>query len=841
MIEKLAKTIFGQKKKKTLSLEESKYHIDEDFIPYVCHYDNNTILTKNGELMQIIRVTGFGNSTDSVEVGSMREKIRDSISQKIKNTNIAFWFTTLRRKKDITPPGKFDDGLAKEFNQEWIKSQKFSDSFVNELYVSIIIEGVDTSISNFSGALKSFSFAATKSMHIGNIKKSHQQLEKISNEFLSDIEQFGAKKLGIIDWEGVLYSEPMRFFGKIINLYEERYPLQMNDISTDLASHIIAFGERELEVLGHNNKNYATMFSLKEYSEISDVNLDHILQLPFEFIITQSFDYATDPKDLEQYKYNDYILSVSDDEEYREVSGLSAMVERIKEDEHDDHDYVKMQTSLMLIAKSKEKLQQDIIETLEHMHDLGLMVIREDVFMEHCFWSQLPGNFTFLRRQKILETELVGGFAMLHSYPSGSLAGNYWGSAIATLKTVIDTPYYFNFHKFNSGHTILLGPDDSGKTVLTNFLLAQSQRIKPKILVLDASNKSQSFIRCLDGKYHNIDLEDGENSCQLNPIKACKNKEQLADLIKSLIDIDDISNVKKEIKNISKICEEALSEKITDFSSLIAKFDNDTTRYCYKNIKKFSNDDYLSKAFAYDEDVVFEDQINAINLANIYPNKIAFMAIICHILNKVENSFNDEPFILVLDEIFDCLDNDFFALKFEKFLKLAAEKNCVVIIKASDIDKILACKRHETIITRLTNFIYMPNLAVNKDYAKAFDLSDAELNVIQTIGHNQKHNFLFKQDQDSIIFDFDLTKINAYLDIFSNSELTLSVLEKLIEDELYLENKDDKDIKVSSILPQFIEQLEDIEKQRIAEIAKNQKQEMLRQKKAIEEKMSNDY
>ena len=29
---------------------------DENFIPYSIHYDAKTILTKNGELMQIIRV-----------------------------------------------------------------------------------------------------------------------------------------------------------------------------------------------------------------------------------------------------------------------------------------------------------------------------------------------------------------------------------------------------------------------------------------------------------------------------------------------------------------------------------------------------------------------------------------------------------------------------------------------------------------------------------------------------------------------------------------------------------------------------------------------------------------
>lgn len=31
----------------------------EDFIPIACHYDENTLLTKNGELIQIIQINGI--------------------------------------------------------------------------------------------------------------------------------------------------------------------------------------------------------------------------------------------------------------------------------------------------------------------------------------------------------------------------------------------------------------------------------------------------------------------------------------------------------------------------------------------------------------------------------------------------------------------------------------------------------------------------------------------------------------------------------------------------------------------------------------------------------------
>ncbi len=46
---------------------------DEDFLPYVCNYDKETILTKNGELLKIIRVTGLSNKNSQTDLFSLKE------------------------------------------------------------------------------------------------------------------------------------------------------------------------------------------------------------------------------------------------------------------------------------------------------------------------------------------------------------------------------------------------------------------------------------------------------------------------------------------------------------------------------------------------------------------------------------------------------------------------------------------------------------------------------------------------------------------------------------------------------------------------------------------------
>ena len=372
---------------------------DEDFIPYVIHYDKKTILTKNGELMQIIRISGFSNTSVYAELVPLREAVRESIRENIKQTNFALWFNTIRRKKNISPEGEFNDYFSSKVNQTWEEVNNLQNDYVNELYITVIIEGFDTSISNFKSLAGSFSKRSTRKIHENFLKKSSESLTNVTSGILSSISDYGAKILEIKEWQGVLYSEQMRFLGKICNLQEKYYPLSALDISTELSANKIAFGNNEVEVTSGKDKNFSAIISLKEYSEIPIELLDKVLQMPFEFIISQSFDFSYRESELEFAKHQDKMLRISNDQVFRDVSGFTNFFEAVN---GTATDYGKLQTTFMIVSKTREELDKDVKLIAEQFQALGMVIVREDCFMEDCFWSQLPANFRFLKRQKII-------------------------------------------------------------------------------------------------------------------------------------------------------------------------------------------------------------------------------------------------------------------------------------------------------------------------------------------------------------------------------------------------------------------------------------------------------
>ncbi len=805
---------------------------DEDFLPYVCHYDPHTIITKNGELLQTIRITGFGTDSVATDILSLRDTLRDSIVAHVKDTEFAFWFHTFRRKKNVIPKGEFPDFFSQTINESWDKENNWSKRYVNELYITIITEGLDTSIGNFGAFMRSFSYASTTNLHRKHLAEAHKKLSKVVTSILVDIEEYGAKLLGIADFEGVLYSEPVRFFGKIINLYEERYPLWINDIASDLASHKFAFGDRVLEVSGYNNKNFAAMLSLKEYQEASVEALDRILQLPFEFIISQSFDFNCDKKDLEHYQYQDYLLKVSGDDECRYLSGIANFVEG---ETGSPTDYGKMQTTIMIISNNRDELERDVKVAMEKFSSLGLVVIREDVFSEHCFWSQLPGNFRYLRRQKVINSYRVGGFAALQNFPSGTMAGNHWGSAVSVLRTVLDTPYFFNFHEQDRGHTFIFGPKESGKTVLTNFLVAQSRKFNNKLFYFDLNKSSKPFIKALGGQYHGS-LLDANNPefLQLNPLSLAKNdnnKAFLSDWFQSLVAFAKDHVPQEQIDFIPKIIDKIYAENITTFPASVECFNVAETKIIYDRLKIWGSGK-LAHIFGATTEASW-DQIMAFDFTDLIEQKPILIPVVNYLLHKIEENLDGKPAIIVLNEAWNLIDNPIFAPQLATFLERLRQKNCVVIFISSDVEAVNASDIIFEIKRAISGEIYTANHEPDQFYRTVLELSDDEINIVRMLEDGERH-FIFKHRNNVVIASLNLRNYPEILKILAADELTLAATEEIMS-----VNKDEagKLVATKEWVPQLFEILQEI--QRDQENARRQAlieaaQEERRRKEALE-------
>jgi len=121
----------------------------------------------------------------------------------------------------------------------------------------------------------------------------------------------------------------------------------------------------------------------------------------------------------------------------------------------------------------------------------------------------------------------------------GQREGNHWGDAIALLKTTANSPYFFNFHSADVGHTLILGPTGGGKTVIQNFLLSQAEKTGARMVFIDKDRGAEIFVRACGGTY--LTLRNGEPS-GFAPFKALDaspaNRDFLSAFLRQLVTPD---------------------------------------------------------------------------------------------------------------------------------------------------------------------------------------------------------------------------------------------------------------------------------------------------------------
>jgi type IV secretion system protein VirB4 len=801
---KVKKSSTNAKNKK---IEQEQHH----FLPFVSHYNENTIITKNGELIQVIRVVGYNNSTILHELSNLRDSIRYALRTYVNSNNIAIWVNTIRRRKNISPEGEFDNYFTKKINDFWEEKNSWNKDFINELYISVVIEGFNTSIINFKTFFSSFSYFTTKFTHQKYLENSHQKLSDICDKIINFLQDHGAKKLGINEWNDVVYSEIMRFLGKICNLQEDYYPLVANEICQEISQNKVIFGGRQIEVNTSKGKSFSAILSLKEYFDINLRSLDKILQLPCEFIISQSLDFFADSKNIVQAKKDQYsVLKLSESLDFARVIDLDKYLDfeeenkksSPSEDQDEDEDqepsdqtdstekkivFGKIQTTIMIINNTLKNLEEDIKLMAEQFRLLGLPIIREDIFLEHCFWAQLPANFTFLKRQKITPLNYFATFSALHSFSSGKLNGNLWGPAIATFRTIMKNPYFFNFHCGKFGNTLVFGNKNSGKRVIANFLLTQAKRINHRLFYFDFNNNNLPFILSLSGESFYIPLPSSRNVSSLEKVLAMNplflqddntNHRFLSDFLFEVLSLISKHITEQHRIIINQKLDIAIDNKITDFLQLKDLFqDNQDIWQAFNNLEITNFYDI----FNHRTEINWQNHNLNFNLSEILSDNAMLYFTLQYLLHKIIEITSEDKVIVVFRDPLQILVNQNIEKIFFKFCNNLQKKGGIVVFVIDDtlnnVQNNLLAKINEISHTKIIGAVNSDAL----DIASALNLSEEEAKIIPYIGDQPEKTFLLKNDNDSVFINFELKNYLSILKILSSSPQEISIIEEIIQ------------------------------------------------------------
>lgn len=771
------------------SYAKQEMHVDH-FIPYKCHWDRNTILTKNNELVQVVKIDGYSFETADDEDLDIRKSMRNLLFKNMASGNITIYFHTVRHRKPIVQIYENENGdevVSRNFmhylKTTWDRKYAEQESFFNELYMTILYKADTEGVAILEHYYKKILHGSDKSSWEADMKDMAESLEEMTSRVLNTFKDYGARLLGVVSESDGEYCEILEFLGSIINCGHSM-PVRVNrgDIGKYLPTNRLFFGSKLIEARGPQGSKYAGIVSIREYGPSTYAGIfDKFLQTPYEFVMTQSFKFANRTVAIGKMQLQQDRMIQAEDKAVSQIKEISyaldmAMSGEIGFGEH--------HLTLLCVDDNIKQLENTLSMGAVELSNCGMQPVRETVNLEPSYWGQLPGNDDYIIRKSTINTLNLAGYASMHNYPKGKQQGNHWGEFVTVLDTTSGTPYYFSFHVRDVGHTLIIGPTGAGKTVLMNFLCAQAQKFSPRMFFFDKDRGAEIFIRALGGIYSVIDPAGG---CGFNPLQledTGENRTFLTEWLKLLVTVNGETLNADDLKALSQAVEGnfKLDKKDRKLSNIVAFLGIDGPGTLAGRIAMWHSKGSHAKIFDNPEDTIDlkKARIFGFEMAELLKDPVALGPVLLYIFHRINISLDGYPTMIILDEAWALIDNPVFAPKIKDWLKVLRKLNTFVIFATQSVEDAAKSKISDTLIQQTATQIFLPNLKATDVYKDAFMLSQREYMLIKTTDPSSRY-FLVKQGVNAIVARVDLSGMDNVINVLSGRSDTVLLVKELRE------------------------------------------------------------
>jgi len=778
---------------KTRAAKEGKSRSEKNishFIPYKCHWDSNTILTKQNELLQVVKVGGFSFETADDEDLDIRKNIRNSLLKTMASGNISIYFHTVRRRKPVVsqkreysfdPTIKVPNDFVTYLSNEWRKKYASSESFFNELYISILYKPDKAGAAIVEYFFKKLKQKSNKSVWESDMREMKENLQEMSTRVLNTFRDYDAILLGVEKTPNGYYCELMEFLGAIVNCGQSmEMMVPRNTIDQYIGNNRLFFGSKSIEARGPRGRKYAGIISIQEYGPSTSAGIfDGFLQMPFEYVMTQSFVFANRTVAISKMQLQQNRMIQAQDKAVSQIAEISNALDMAMSG---DIGFGEHHFSILCIDDDLKSLENVLSMASVELSNCGMQPVREKANMESAYWGQLPGNLDYIVRKSTINTLNMSGFASMHNYPLGKIYGNHWGDHVTVLDTTSGTPFYFNFHVRDVGHTLIIGPTGAGKTVLMNFLCAQAQKFRPRMFFFDKDRGAEIFIRALGGIYTKI---DPGKRCNFNPLQMPDNgtnRTFILEWLKLLVTSNGETLSAEDIKLLTQVIDGnfRLERKDRKLSNVVAFLGIDGPGTLAGRIAMWHGKGSYAKIFDNDEDDIdlHKARVFGFEMAELLKDRVSLPPVLLYVFHRINISLDGSQTMIVLDEAWALIDNAVFAPIIKDWLKVLRKLNTFVIFATQSVEDAAKSKISDTLIQQTATQIFLPNLKATDVYRSAFMLSQREYTLIKTTDPSSRY-FLVKQGVSAVVAKVNLKGMDNIINVLASRITTLDILDKI--------------------------------------------------------------
>jgi type IV secretion system protein VirB4 len=751
-----------------------------DRLPYVGHVDDMTIRLRDGLLVQTLHLAGFPFETAADDELNYRKAIRETVLRGAASSRLAIYHHVVRRRVTPAFPPSPDEPFCHELDRRWHEQLASRRLYVNDIFLTLVLRPTQGSAGFIERILKG------PRVRDADIARDLRELHATREAFAAALAPYGARTLALYSGPGgVQRSEPAEFLGLLLNGDMRPVLNPTGDLSQAIGTRRLSFGLDAMEFgpLSGGDGGFGAVISLKDYpARTAPGLLDGVLRLPMELVLTETFAFVDRQASLDRMGLALRRLKAAEDDAF----SLRAELAQARDDVGAGRAaYGEHHLTILAKAETLEDLDFAVADVQSALAEAGAVAVREDVNLEPAFWAQFPGNLKFIARKGLISAGNFAGLASFHNHPTGQAEGNHWGPAIAVLETTAFGPYHFNFHQADLGNFTCIGPSGSGKTVLLTFLLAQAERLKPRVAYFDKDRGAEPFIRAIGGRYDVI--SPGEPT-GFNPLALADNPANRAFLVEWVAQLLTAEGGALDAEDRAMIADAIDANFAQPPGHRRLRY----LRELFRGARRPSAGDLASRLSAWceggdhawlfdnpDDLLDIETRILGFDMTKLLDSPIIRIPAMMYLFHRLEQRLDGSPAIFVVDEGWKVLDDPVFMRRIKDWEKTIRKRNGVVGFCTQSASDALDSRIASAIIEQAATQIFFPNArAKASDYVDGFGLSEHEFELVRSLPDTSRC-FLIKRGDHSVVARLDLSGLTGELAVLAGTERAVRRLDAL--------------------------------------------------------------
>lgn len=430
---------------------------------------------------------------------------------------------------------------------------------------------------------------------------------------------------------------------------------------------------------------------------------------------------------------------------------------------------------IILMGENAADLEEDAKLIIKNFEMRGFQGRIETINAMEAYIGSLPGHgYQNIRKPPIHSLHLADLLPLTSVWPG--LEHNpcrYYPSNSPPLlyaATSGSTPFRFNLHVNDIGHTLILGDTGAGKSTLVGTIITQFFRYKDaQVFCFDKGYSAYILCKAMDGKHYDIaNSENGsdrsDNQDQLPAFYPFSQLHESSELnfacewVETLLECQNIkitSAHRKEIRESLMRLSVQKSRTLTDYQSTVQNQD-------IKNAVEFYTlSGQMGHVLDADRDGLRDARLQVFEMKHLMEKGLACTTpTILYLFHQIEKRLRGQPTLIIVEEGHTFLKGQF-GERLDKWLRELRKQNTSVIFLTQSLSEIVESPYKHILLNSCNTKLFLPNQNADNDlnaelYRKV-GLTDRQISLLKSA--QPKRDYYYTSSLGKRLIDLGLGKV----------------------------------------------------------------------------------